>query len=69
MKIISMEIMHPKHGIWTVYPPRDPVNFPNSHGIGGKPSPSEGQAHKFDTEVIPRFEEAMAKIYAEFFGN
>jgi hypothetical protein len=53
VKILSLEISDPRYGTFFVT---------KDGGIGGKPFPSEAEAHKFRNSVIPDIEEAIKKI-------
>ena len=59
MKILNLELDTPPFGTWT-------YNSTTS-GIGGKPFPSESEAHHFGKVIIPRIEEAIRKILSEEF--
>ena len=61
IKIMALDCIHPKYGTWT---------YSNTDGaaVGGKPFPSEAEAHVFQTRVIPLLEKELARILRETFN-
>lgn len=60
MKLLQIKFKSDKYGTWT-------FDLENNRCIGGKPLPSEGEAYRFDKEVIPKIEHALTQILSEVF--
>ncbi len=60
IKINELIFTHSKYGTWT-------YNL-KTKSIGGRPLPSEAEAHHFDKVVIPEIEAAMARIMQKNFN-
>lgn len=59
ISISKIELKHSKYGTWTY--------DAEKRLIGGKPLPSEEEAHKFRTEAIPQIEEQIANVLCRVF--
>ena len=61
IKITELKFQHEKYGSWT-YSVVDGITY-----TGGKPSPSEAEAHAFKTHALPLIEQEIALIMRKTF--